>query len=323
MFPIKKESLLKRLINEYKSSLKPPETEELVNQLINRPLAFLTAKIFYKLKRSPNFVTLFSMLFGVLSGFFLSKNSYESRIAGAVLLELMVIFDCADGQLARMSGKSSKFGKTLDGLADMMTHFSIFYGLAYGLYRISGSILPFIAAVLSQVSMYLHVILYDHFKNVFIHVTKPDYVDKLETPEELQQKIINAEKEYGKRSIKTLIAKLYYYFYRIEYWAVGIAYAPPVKSFYDIYPDPSIIPEHIRDIYYRDMKLSVKLWSFIGDTMHLSIFIIFALLNRVDLVFPVIVFGTNFYMVIMIFYQRFKFKNLGLERIALGQVEEI
>lgn len=323
MFTIKKESRFSRFIEEYKSSLKPPETEELVNQFFNRPLAFITAKIFHRLKRSPNFVTLFSMLFGLVAGFLFFINSSVSNVAGAVMLELMVIFDCADGQLARMSGKSSKFGKTLDGLADMTTHFAIYYGVAFALIKATHSFLPLFSAVIAQLSMYLHIILYDHFKNVFIHVTKPDYVDKLETPEELREKIREAEKEYGKKSIKTLIARLYYYFYRIEYWAVGIAYAPPVKSFYDLYPDPSVIPDYVRKVYYREMKLSVRLWSFIGDTTHLSIFILLGLLNRINLIFPIIIFGTNAYMLFVIFYQRYKFKSLGLEREVLGRVEEI
>ena len=307
-----KKGAFKKLIEEYKSSLKPPETEELVNSIINRPLAFLVAKIFYRLKRSPNFVTLFSLVFGVASGFFFMRGSYASNLTGAVLLELMVIFDCADGQLARMTGKSSKFGKTLDGLADMMTHFSIFYGLAAGIYLSKGTILPFISAVIAQLSMYLHVIMYDHFKNVFIHVTRPDYVDKLETPEQLEEKIKRDEQKYGKNSIKAFISKLYYLFYKIEYWAVSIAYPRGVKSFYDVYPDPSKLDTEFRDMYYKEMKLSVRLWSFIGDTMHLSIFIIFALLNSTHLIFPVIIFATNAYMIAVTLYQRKKFMALKI-----------
>jgi len=320
---MKDNSKLKRLIDEYRSSLKPPETEEIVNQVINRPLAFLVAKGFQRLKRNPNFITLWSMVFGVSSGYFFYRGSYEALIAAAFLLEMMIIFDCADGQLARMTGKSSKFGKTLDGLADLMTHISIFYGIALGIYIKTGHLYPFILAILSHLTFYLHIILYDHFKNVFIHVTRPDYVDKVETPEELKEKIKKDIEKYGKNSIKVFISKLYYYFYRIEYWAVSIGYPSSISNFYDLFPDPSVIDEGIRSRYYKEMRVSVKLWSFIGDTTHLTFFIIFALSNQISLLFPFMILATNLYMVIVIIYQRFKFNELGLEREAFIQREII
>ena len=105
---------LKKFEREYKLSLKPRETEEVINQMLNRPLAFITAKFFHRLRKSPNFVTLFSLSFGVASGLLFAKGEYYYVLAAAILLELMIIFDCADGQLARMSGMSSPFGKTLD-----------------------------------------------------------------------------------------------------------------------------------------------------------------------------------------------------------------
>ena len=312
---------IKRLVEEYKSSLKPPETEEIVNQIFNRPLAFLIAEFFYRIKRSPNFVTFWSMLFGVSSGYFFCRSDYRSLITAAVLLELMILFDCADGQLARITGKSSKFGKTLDGLADMMTHISIFYGIALGMYVKTGKLYPFLLAVLSQLTFYLHIILYDHFKNVFIHVTKPYYVDKVETPNELRDKIKRDENDYGKNNLKVYISKLYYYFYKIEYWVVSIGYPSSMRNFYEIYPDPTEISQDIRLQYYMEMRVSVKLWSFIGDTTHLSLFIFFALIDRISLLFPFIIVATNIYMVIVIIYQRYKFNTLNLEGEKVVETE--
>ena len=37
---------LKRIRDEYRRSLKPPETEEVINQVLNRPAGFITAKFF-------------------------------------------------------------------------------------------------------------------------------------------------------------------------------------------------------------------------------------------------------------------------------------
>ena len=307
------------MLQEYRSSLKPKETEEIVNQFFNRQLAFLTAKFFYKLKRNPNFVTLISMLFGVTSGFLFAKGEHPYVMAGAILLQLMIIFDCADGQLARMTGKSSRFGKTLDGLADVATHVSIFYGVAFGLYFRAGTIYPFFLGLVAQSSMYLHIILFDHFKNVFISLAKPDYADKLEGMEELRETSLKGKVENDSFSLKWLAARIYFLFYRIEAGVVSIGYLPFANNFYDLFPDPGRIDPQTREMYYREMRASMKIWTFLGDTTHLTIFVVLGILDRITLILPVIIIFTNLYMVFALVYQRVKFKNLGLEREILWQ----
>jgi len=295
--------ILSKLIKEYRSSLKPPETEELINQYFNRPLAFGAAKLFHRLKMSPNLITFLSMACGVSSGFFFAKGEYPHVVTAAILLELMIILDCADGQLARMLKKSSRFGKTLDGLADFGTHISIFYGVAFGLYSKSGSIIPFFLALIAQLSMYLHIILYDHFKNIFIDVTKPDYIDRHENIKQLEERLEAERKEYDRFNLKWFLFRLYYIFYRIENWAVSIGYSPFINNFYDLFPDPDRIDPYTRDVYYQRMRFPVKFWSFIGDW----------------LIFPSIIIGTNLIMVAALIVQRIRFKNLGLERELLWQ----
>jgi phosphatidylglycerophosphate synthase len=305
--------------SEYRKSLKPRETEEIVNQLINRPLAFVTAKAFQRLNRSPNFVTVFSLLFGVGSGFLFARGEYPYVLYAAVLLEMMIIFDCADGQLARMTGKSSSFGKTLDGLADMCTHMAIFYGVAYACYVHTGSILVFFYGLAAQLSMYLHIILYDHFKNVFISVSYPHYVDKLEPLDQMRGHPGGAEPDTGSGNAKRALQRLYYLFYRLESLIVSIGYVPFARGIDDIFPDPERIDSHTRKIYYREMRVLVKAWSFIGDTTHLTLFIVFGLLNKIELIFPAIVLFANLYMGAVLVYQRVKFRRLGLEKEVFWQ----
>jgi phosphatidylglycerophosphate synthase len=310
---------LKNLEIEYKISLKPRETEEVINQILNRPLAFVTAKFFHRLKKSPNFVTLFSLAFGIASGFLFAKGEYPYVLFAAILLELMIVFDCADGQLARMSGMCSPFGKTLDGLADLATHMSIFYGVAFALYMKTGSFYPFFLGLGAQLSMYLHIILYDHFKNIFIHVSKPGYGDKIESLDTLKGKTINENPGDDSWNLKFFVSKLYYLFYKLEASVVSIGYLPPANNFYDLFPETDRIDSYTREMYYEEMRVSVKLWSFLGDTTHLTFFLIFGVINKIGLIFPVIILFTNLYMLFVLIYQRRKFKKLGLEREILWQ----
>lgn len=311
--------LLKSWESEYRKSLKPRETEEIVNQLINRPLAFVTAKAFQRMNRNPNFVTAFSLLFGVASGFLFARGEYPYVLYAAVLLEMMIILDCADGQLARMTGKSSPFGKTLDALADICTHMAIFYGVAYACYVHTGSIFVFFHGLAAQLSMYLHIILYDHFKNVFISVSYSHYVDKLESLDQMRGHTGGDEEAPGSGNLKRVIHRLYCMFYRLESSIVSIGYLPFARSIYDIFPDPERIDSHTREIYYREMRVSVKAWSFIGDTTHLTLFIVFGLMDRISLIFPAIVLFTNIYMGAVLVYQRVKFRSLGLEKEVFWQ----
>ena len=303
-----------KFLNEYRSSLKPGVTEEVVNQFFNRPVAFITAKFFLKLKRSPNFVTMFSMLFGVSAGFMFAQGEYTYILAGVVLLELMIIFDCADGQLARITGKSSSFGKTLDALADLATHLSVFYGVAFAVFARTGNITVFFLAVVSQASMYVHIFLFDHFKNVFIRVAKPEYCDKLENINDIKESYKKEKLNSSKFNYKWLAARMYYIFYHLEAAIVSIGYLPYANSFYDLFPDTDRLDPLTREIYFQEMRGAIKTWTFLGDTTHLMFFLVFGILNKLTLLFPVMIISTNILCIFAIFYQRIKFKRLGLER---------
>ena len=298
--------------DEYKKSLKPPETEELINQLINRPLAFLAAKVLQKLKATPNFVTLLSLLCGVSSGFIFSRGRYPDIMWASLLLQFMIIFDCADGQLARLTNRSSKLGRILDSLADLATHCSVYWGVAIGLYRHTGTALPFVLALSAQISMYLHMAFFDHFKSVFITIARPDCIDQLDSLDKLKEKI--EQLEMNNSRLSSMLGRIFLWFSKMESRVVSIGYIPYGTNFYEQFPDTENIDPQTRELYYNEMRVPTKLWTMIGDTIHLTIFVVCGLLNRAFLIFPIIIMYTNVVMVVALFVQRVKYRNLGLER---------
>jgi len=91
-----------------------------VDVWIHRPLAYVLAKALYPTPVSPNLVTLISILFGIAGGAcFLASFPYHMLLGGLAIFT-SAVFDCADGQLARMRGTSSAFGRMLDGVADLV-----------------------------------------------------------------------------------------------------------------------------------------------------------------------------------------------------------
>ena len=311
--------LFSHLFSEYRKSLKPSETEELVNQLINRPIAFGTAKFFQAVRVGPNAVTVLSLICGLSAGVVFSRVKYPDVLWAALLLQGMIIFDCADGQLARLTNRSSKFGRIIDTFADLATHCSIYCGVALALYKTSGSSLSFFLALSSQISMYLHMALFDHFKNVYITVAKPEHVDLLDSLKKMKEKIENMDAEGGRLS--HILAQLYIWFYRMESRVVSIGYVPYGMNFYELFPDAERIGAGTRELYVREMRVPTKLWTMIGDTIHLEIFVVCGILNRLSLIFPLILIYTNALMILALFVQRVKYRKLGLERSVQLQEE--
>jgi hypothetical protein len=308
---------LARVAGEYRRSLKPPETEELVNQLVNRPLGFAAAKCFQKVKVTPNVVTLLSLFCGLSAGVVFSRAKYPDVLWAALLLQCMIIFDCADGQLARLTERSSKFGRIIDTFSDLATHCSIYVGVAVALYRVSGSHLVLFLALLSQISMYLHMALFDHFKNVYITVSRPDYGDLLDSLKKMKEMSERIESDKGRLS--TAVAKMYIWFYRMESRVVSMAYPSFSTNFYEAFPDSTCIEDGLRDLYAQEMRLPTKLWTMIGDTIHLEIFVICGVLNRISFIYPLILIYTNAVMIMALFVQRMRYRNLGLERKVMLQ----
>jgi phosphatidylglycerophosphate synthase len=229
----------------------------------------------------------------------------------------MIFFDCADGQLARLTGRGTKFGRIIDTFADLATHGSIFTGVAIGLYRTADSPLPIILAFLSLVSMHLHMALFDHFKSLYINVAKPEYADILVCLKNMQDNLKRMDNDSGR--LVSMLRKMYVGFYKLASNIVSIGYPPYANNFYELFPDTGRIDAYTRNTYAREMRGPTKLWTMIGDTIHLEIFVICGILNRLSFIFPLILVYTNLLMVAAIVVQRTKYRNLGFEHTLLWQ----
>ena len=85
-----------------------------------------------KIGATPNQVTLLSFAIGLYSAYSFSRGDFWSIFIGAVLLQLSIIIDCVDGELARYTRKFSKLGAWLDAVTDRVKEYMVFLGLAYG-----------------------------------------------------------------------------------------------------------------------------------------------------------------------------------------------
>lgn len=115
--------------DEFWRSIKSFDTEDKLDLYFYRPAGFLIAKAAQPLRMTPSQLTVTGMLLGVVAGFLYTDNQNTASLVAASLLFLLSgIFDSADGQLARMGGKSSKIGLVLDGICDNLVFASCYIG---------------------------------------------------------------------------------------------------------------------------------------------------------------------------------------------------
>lgn len=82
---------------------------------------------------SPNHLTTLGLIAGLAAaGLYASGNSTAANV-GAVLFILAILLDHADGELARLMGKTSWFGHCYDQIAGAMTYIGLFLGIGVGL----------------------------------------------------------------------------------------------------------------------------------------------------------------------------------------------
>ncbi len=92
---------------------------------------------------------------GLLSGWLEGRGGYRNAVLGAFLFELASIIDGCDGENARLTFRSTKFGGTLDVAGDALTFVFFFMNLPIGLFRSTGNNLWLILGGLSLLSMIL------------------------------------------------------------------------------------------------------------------------------------------------------------------------
>jgi len=95
---------------------------ELVYRRFSRPIAKLLAR--YNV--NPNSITFFAAFLGILSGYLIAIGKiYES----VLMIFISQIFDCVDGDLARLTGRVTHKGAYLDRIFDRFVDAALVIGM--------------------------------------------------------------------------------------------------------------------------------------------------------------------------------------------------
>lgn len=153
-------------------TLKSLDTEELIDIYFYRPIGFRWAKFFNYFNLHPNVITILSIFIGVAAGVCFYYQDFKTNLLGVFLLIWANSYDSADGQLARMTGKKTQWGRILDGFAGDLWFFSIYVALCFRLMPIWGLWIWLMAAI---AGLYFHARqcqLADYYRNIHLFFLK-------------------------------------------------------------------------------------------------------------------------------------------------------
>ncbi len=100
----------------------PDEYENFFDIIVIKISQFLNINLFRPLNFTPNMITTLSLVFGLLSAYFLYNRLY---FISTGLFLISYLFDCCDGNYARMFNMTTKFGDLYDHITDFIKTGSI------------------------------------------------------------------------------------------------------------------------------------------------------------------------------------------------------
>ena len=95
---------------------------------VKYPAAFLT-KFFLWFKINPNSVTSISVLIGLIGLYLIAFGKYSYNLFGILLVYIWQLLDDVDGNIARITDCTSKYGEFLDDLGAIIMYGFLFYAL--------------------------------------------------------------------------------------------------------------------------------------------------------------------------------------------------
>lgn len=183
---------------------KPAAVEDLFDLYVHRPCAYILLVCLLslpsKLQPTPNLITLGSLILGWLgavlviegmvgplfpicvSGMIgLSGNNFWIIHLGSFSMFMSMVFDCADGQLARATGTGSQWGRFIDGVADILVVIAYCVALAVVLLYQYG-VIGFTLGIIASLAIQQACNFYDKTKTAYTIVTKgPDHAELVAT----------------------------------------------------------------------------------------------------------------------------------------------
>jgi len=254
--------------SDLENTFKSKETEEFLDIIFYRPFGYFIALAAKKAGLTPNVVTISGVLLGIVAGHLFYYNNMSLNIAGIVLVILSQAFDSADGQLARMTQKFSRFGRILDGFGDNLTFLSIYLHICFRLMNEGFSPAIFILAVAAGLSHSCQSALGDYGRNLFTYFSHGKSKSEIEDSERVAG-------DYGSLSWKSnFFKKLMMRFYLNYTVQQEFLSGSLIKLYrYSSKKFGQDIPQAVSEIYRQKQQVMIKYYNIL--TTNTRLFVLF------------------------------------------------
>lgn len=153
-----------------------------------RKISRLVTRIAIARGWTPNQITLSSLAIAAIATGLFATGKHSALVAGALLVQLSIIVDCSDGEVARYTNVSSKLGAWLDAATDRIKEYAIYAGLAYGAVR-NGYSLWALAGLVLVMQTVRHL---SDYNFVAVQSARETFVPKYSLSHEVDSGSINA-----------------------------------------------------------------------------------------------------------------------------------
>ena len=264
-------------------AFKSAEVEELSDVYFFRPLGWLVARAGQAIGLSPIGVTLIGTVIGVAGGALL----YDEKLGllGFALLIGHGIIDSADGQLARLTGRTSELGHILDGLSGYATHAAIYLGIAAGLMHRGAGWSTVIWMLLAGFATTIQAGMYEYHRRAYVEVVTSARVPSREAA-----------------NVPSLFGRLFGFYSSAQRRLIGPHVE--VEAVLARRSRDNLVSDEGRRRYRECFQSAVRGWNLLGDNTRFYAIGVFALLHRLDLFFLFVLGPMNLALIILWLRQR-------------------
>jgi phosphatidylglycerophosphate synthase len=243
---------------------------EPVNRYIQNPIAKQIVRILKNTPVTPNQVTYFSVLVGFASGYAFSFATPIALVLGGILLEVTLVLDCVDGQLARAKGLASEWGRLIDGIAGYFAYLAVVYGLIKG-FPEHEQVLKIIAGLII-----FRAISYDYCKQSLATLILKGY-------DGMEREIQDTCKKLGSQKSPVLVIYFYYLQAQQLFFRGKWSFLREMNT-----SSPDMLSELTYDqrhACYKKIKTLLVFWRWNGLDLPLFMLVMFAILGILPISF--------------------------------------
>lgn len=142
-----------------------------------RHLSGRVTPVLANLPITANQITTAALVCGLVGAWLMTRQIQSAAVGGAVFLIVYYVLDNCDGEIARLKGESSEFGRKFDTFVDWVVHAAFFAALGWGVSLRNGTEiwlwLGLVAAAGATIN-YLLVLATDHNEKTNPQRVQPD-----------------------------------------------------------------------------------------------------------------------------------------------------